>query len=482
MTAANLEMASSPALETRVSDRQTRVLMVGFLLTLITFVVRLVPAASLKAVVADVGIYQDMAGYVFRGDNIYQRHLFFPYLPFSQFHPALALWMSESLGMAFDLAIKLIPILTDSLATIVLYAFLVGRTKNLKSAIFWTAVWALNPVSIMITAYHGNIMSSVAFFAMAAYLAMEYAREGANRTRYLAISALCLGIGIAFRTFPILMLPILVILGPRTVKEAVVYVGLALLPGLLSSLPYLLWAREAFLSEILNYGGTTDIGWASVLRTIPYFASGVRLTTFGGELTDFTKGIFLVAYATLVLLLPYFRSSSLGRAMSLMPLFFYVFYAGVAAQYLVWVIPIAIAIRHRLVLSHTVFSTMALYGFYRWYFPEILGGRQPLPPMNTDVIVAVYILGNALLFLNGLIWVGEIALSEMRRYRRSLFGDSTALVKALRVVWSSLTYRAAIIAILLILWLPQFLSMIRYIPRLMRSVLPPTYHSYFPDF
>ena len=70
----------------------------------------------------------------------------------------------------------------------------------------------MNPVSILITGFHGNVMAIVPFLVVSAYVAAVAAEGNPNRRLLLAVSALLLGMAIGFRSFPILLIPVFLLL------------------------------------------------------------------------------------------------------------------------------------------------------------------------------------------------------------------------------------------------------------------------------
>ena len=386
-------------------------------LLLLALTVRLVPAWLLNAEVADVAGYHTTGAAVLRGDNVYAPQALFPYLPYSQFLQAWALQLGALTHLRFDFLIKLPSIAGDAAAVPLIYAFAIRRGKSSRAAALWALAWALNPVAILISAFHGNLMAVLPGLLVGALLAADAARGSANRWPLLAISSLLLGLAIALRAFPVLLLPMFLVLACAGWGETALYTAGSLLAAGLSSLPYLLYARASFLGEFLSYSGVPDFGWVSVLRAAPYLTSGVKLAGFDVQLVNLTKPLFLLAYILAVLTLPLFRRRSLGRSLLLAPLLFFALYGGVSAQYLVWALPIAVAVGDWLALPFTVAGTAALVGFYTLYHPDILSGRYgwSLPPGYG--IGALYAAGNFAIVLLSAAWCLHIALAEVQAWR-----------------------------------------------------------------
>lgn len=434
--------ASAPPIGgARTFDRQAG--LIGALLILLTAAVRLVPAWLLQAEVADVVVYRTMAGYVLRGDNIYAQRVLFPYTPFSQFLPAWSLQLAGATGLRFDLVIKLLCTVSDSATTALIVGYLLWRGLSLAGVVGWGLAWALNPISILVTAFHGNMMVLVPFFIVGAFVLTQLAdasADGPDRWLLLALAALLLGIAIGLRTFPILALPFFLLLVTRTVREVAVFAALALLPATLSTIPYLILARETFLAEVLGYGGFSDFGWVSVLRAAGSLARGTLIIGSDGALLDLTKRLFLVGYAVVVAGAPFFRPSSLGRALLLAPLLFYALYGGVSAQYLIWAVPIAIVCRDRSILPFSVAGTLAMISFYALYASGILFGRFPAPAWPASGLLWLYAAGNVLVVLLSAIWATRIVIVEWRAYRAGAWATEARWLRRVRPIWANRAY------------------------------------------
>jgi hypothetical protein len=265
------------------------------------------------------------------------------------------------------------------------------------------------------------------------------------------VAALFLGIAVAMRSFPMLLVPAFVLLFCRGISEVLIFLALSGLPSVLSSIPYMLYSREAFLQEAAGYGGTSDFGWMSVLRALRYFSAKEKIGAVSPHLIDQTKRLFLGAYVLTVLVLPFFRREALGRALLIAPLLFFGLYGGVAAQYLIWIVPLAIALRERLIFPFTVVGTAALYCFYVMYHPGIVAGRHPLLVHESPLVMGIYTGANALIVLLSLLWVGQIIAGELRVYWRVHRADSNGLAARFNAIWRSPAY-LGLIAVATVAW------------------------------
>lgn len=421
-------------------------LAVGAGLFLLTLAVRLLPALWLKNEIGDMAVYRLVATAVREGDNVYAYPVTFPYAPYSQFLPAGVLAIAERTGWPFRVVLKSVVIFADACGALLIFGCLLRRGVPLRLSAGWTLAWALNPISILVSAFHGNVMPIAPLLVLAAYVTAALAETRRDRDLLLPVSALLLGLGIAMRSYPALLLPVFLMLFTRTAVEIALFSSLAALPAGLSSLPYLLLARPTFLRETLGYSGVADFGWLSVLRALAWIFGGPRSVDVHPALIDWTKPLFLLAYLLVCLGMPYFRRASLGRALLIAPLLFYGLYGGVSAQYLVWVLPLAACSRDRLLFPFTLVGTAALIPFYSIYHDGVLTGGLPSPIHAEDPTVwIVYGAANASLVVLSLAWVARIVGAELASYRRLPRRAPVPWLRAARRFWSGRGYAAAVL-------------------------------------
>ena len=425
---------------------------VGLLLVAATLLVRLVPAWLLAFESNDILLYRVMAQAILRGDTVYPPLVLFPYPPYSQFEPAAMLKLADLTGWRFDFTIKLPCILADAVSTWLIFHYLRWRGARLGSAAAWTAGFAFNPVSILISAFHGNQMAIVPAFVFGAFVLVEHAARSPERVRLLLAAGLTLGIGLAIRPYAAPLVPIFALLATRSIVGAVGFGALTTVPALLSAVPYLLLERQTLLMSIFTYSGVTDFGWVAALRSLPYFVSGAKLMLFDEVVVEGTKRLYIVGYAALLPLVALFDRERLKRALLLGPLLFYALYGNVSAQYFVWVLPFALALRMWMVVPYTLLATLAIVCFYVLYHPTILFGRFPPLITESPEIVARFVIADLGLVALSLAWAAWIVVDGLRHVDVDGLVPSTArrLGLSLRTCRAGL---AAVSAVVALIWL-----------------------------
>lgn len=152
---------------------------------------RLIPALNS----ADwTDLYTQQALPILEHLNIYSStHKVFPYSQVSMFLPALCALLSSFFKIPFHVFMRFPAIIADIAVNIALYAVMLRRDRN--AAVICALFYAVNPVSILISSFHGNIVVIAVLFTFLAYIVLLDGIEKNYR-----LSALLLGIAVGFRS------------------------------------------------------------------------------------------------------------------------------------------------------------------------------------------------------------------------------------------------------------------------------------------
>ena len=176
---------------------------------LLAGLVRLVPA--LWGLPADALVRWDIDSYRAVVDALAQRHDVYaiagryPYLPFHMYLMAGASWLATHTPLPFVFWVKVPPIMADMALTVTVGVVAgrlgYGRTTALRAAL----LFALNPISVMVTGYHGQFDAEPVALTLVAWAVLVYCR----RPWSIPVAGLLLGLAIADKTWPVLLAPIL---------------------------------------------------------------------------------------------------------------------------------------------------------------------------------------------------------------------------------------------------------------------------------
>jgi len=282
---------------------------------------------------------------------------------------------------------------------------LVGRAAGWGLAAPLAAwLYALHPVSLLVSGAHGQFDAIPLGFLLLAVLLAERGRADA--------SALALGAGIAAKSFPILALPFLALAAaPGAWRAAARYAVLALAPGALLLLPFALADAQALRRELIGYGGIADFGWAGVVRGVEWLASGVLPRSearFWPVAAPVSRLVFLAGWAALATACARRRLElAPRRAVLAVLLSFAVLYGLQSAQYLLWVVPFALLRPGRAAALHAAAASLGLLGFYLLLAPGVLRSA-PLDAGARALAGGAWLLGAAATLLVCAVWLAQL--------------------------------------------------------------------------
>lgn len=393
------------------------------LLLSLALVVRLIPLAfGIES--TDILLYRQQAIAVVQAENIYAttRNVF-PYAPVSMLYPALCLELSRILGIPFHFVIKLFAILSDVGIVFALYA-IGGKLLPRRTAIGCAALYALNPVSILVSSFHGNIMPLVVLLMVTAYLLFRVDPE-----RNLVVSGLLLGLAVGWRSFPILLLPFF--LGSIDgMAKKIRFAACVFVPVALSMLPFAWLDARSMLQEMLRYSGWgIHHGPFAIVRGLHLVSIGQVTWENPPEWTRWmasSKFAFLALYGIAAL---FARRIGLLNGILVTFFLFYLVYSGVASQYLIWTVPfLLLADRKAMFWCYELAAAYALVVFYSIFFPDILFGALEPPRVDAVWLLPHYVLSQSL--FSAVCAVGIVAFAKGAAAPAHPFPGTAELVTA----------------------------------------------------
>jgi 4-amino-4-deoxy-L-arabinose transferase-like glycosyltransferase len=324
--------------------------------------------------------------------------------------------LARGTGLPFHLTVKLWPILAD--AGLALLVWRAARRRLGERMALWLGLaYAANPVAILTSAFHGNQTVLGVLFAFWAYERVAGTPEEA-RARYRG-AGLLLGLGVAARSFPVLLAPVFALLlplgaGTDGLKRRATFLALVALPTAVASLPALVADSAAYVRELTTYSGFADQGWLALRRgfgvvtgTGKRFPPDTEAWLLAGKL------LFLALYALLLAALVRRRHHDLAAGCLLAWLLFLVAYGGVSTHYLAWVIPFGLLASPLWTAGYTAAATLSMVGFYLTWFPGVLlGPHAPErlgPAPAADPVWRFYLGALALSWLLNLAWLAREA-------------------------------------------------------------------------
>lgn len=288
----------------------------------------------------------------------------------------------------------------------ILMLFLLTKFFSTKKKI--TAVikyWWLNPIVIYLAYMWGQFDLIPAFFVMWGIL---QAKKGKP-----LMTALLFGIGASFKNYPLMFLPLLAVIGGKSIKDMFKIMLVGLLPFLITTLPF--WGHEFFRNTVL-------FSWQS--QKMLDFMWGI-----GGD-----DGIypFIIGYGVIFLYSLYSLSGKIREVSTpiVMTLMWYYSTTTFHQQWILWVLPfLAIYAAKNTKLRYVSLWVVGLFflrlfviqadattELFRWVSPAV----EDLPKTRTimGMIYDIHKLRNIVnsLFLATTLWLSSYLVSKENKH------------------------------------------------------------------
>jgi len=317
----------------------------------------------------------------------------YPYPPIlHEYLSASLVWLSHGDRALFLVYDKLAPALCGVGIALAVRAIACRLGRTADESLRLGLLYAVNPLPVLVTAYHGQFEEiPVLGIALALLVLLPVPDKQRTSARAMVLSALLLGLAIAYKLWPALFLPPLLLLTPRwragqartraalgRLRAWVVYGVLALAPLLVLMNVYevsfehsTLLARadhalttsgalgqrlkdDHMLSAMLNYKGSEGFCWGYVSVAHSCWIHPASKRPNAGIIT--INGDLLKVALLLATLALFWRRRPLEGFVTL-PLVFYLFSPGWGPNYTIWVLPFAFLLSSRLALRYTAVVT-----------------------------------------------------------------------------------------------------------------------------
>lgn len=344
-------------------------------------IVRLVPIILLPVGAGyDIQSFRLVGEALLNGQDVYTsaavgRH---PYLPFQMYWIGLALKLHLETDIPFVIYIKILPAVFDILITTLIFQIAYLQKKSVLDGMLWALLFAFNPISVLVTAYHGQFDAISVFGIVFAW----YLAENKQKT---LLPALALGFAILNKTWPIVFIPVILIRN-LNLKYWLVYGIITFGVPVLFTVVYI---------EVLNTDPTPMLRRA-LTHTGPdgYWGWSAILTILKNQRTEFEAIYnFLVAIRRWLILtaglftLWWTWKETALTALTTIILAVFTVSAGMGMQWLLWLIPLAILDEDHQWLRLYSFTGMIyllvhLYGLhmYPWLY-------ELFSPETADIIL-----------------------------------------------------------------------------------------------
>lgn len=298
--------------------------------------------------------------------------------------------IAPSLGVPFHVAIKLPGSIGDLATVLLLFHFVRARRGWGPYALVPAALYALNPIPAMISAAHGQFDSLPVFFTLLAFHLRDRERKGA-----VELAAVSLGIGIALKAYPALLVPYLALTAPA--GRRMTTLGAAAMPVLLAMVVYVLAAgySPAMLTHVIGYLSTTAMGWR-------IFTQGAALPAALLIAAWIASDLLTMIFAAVGPWLLFPRQAVLGAAVTFA--FFLTVAPQASVQYLMWGLPFFCLVTTTGTVIYSAVGAVMMLAFYATREPSVLPVPVPAPVVTSldgsySAFAALVIAANAMMLV-----------------------------------------------------------------------------------
>ncbi len=368
--------------------------------------------------VADIKLLFGMGETVLKGLNPYISLTYNSYPPLAVYIEAFTILLSNISNIPFHILTKIWPNLADIITTLLLYKFLISLKVKPVFASFWSLIFILNPISIIISSVHGQIDSIPSLLVLTSI----YLSSLSNKPK-LRLSALILGLAIAIKPNPLMLLPFFLIIKGINLRQRLTFLLISIAPVIFTFTPFILQSPQQILVKMVSYGGVYDFSYAAILRGFWYQQNAQTWLPQTDQMFNSSKLAFILG--TIFLLVLFSQSKNLLKACLAIYLLFLGIYFGISAQYLSWILPLAILCKDRMIIPFSIAGTFALLGFYTFFGPDILFGKYWNGMVFQNKYILLYFLGNLVFWITILWWFIKI----IKKYINTSFNTFSPLRK-----------------------------------------------------
>ena len=362
---------------------------------LLALVARLLPMLLLPVGAGyDIDSFRLVADALLNGEDVYTSAAFgrHPYLPMQMYAIGAALWATRWLPFPFVVLIKAPAVLADLFITALIYRAGRRQTQSVARSAYWALLFALNPISILVSAYHGQFDAVSVLLLFAAWYLWQFGRRG-------GATSVALGFAILNKTWPIVLLPVLLIRLRGLRRKVLLTTGTLLIPLLLTLAYVLVFDAdpEPMLSRALTHTGNPGFWGATALLAVAAKYQSAAQSLFDVIVAGRRWLILAAGLAALWQT----RRQSVADALTTTILSVFVVTAGIGLQWLLWVIPFALVADDlrwlkRYSYAGMLFQLVQLYGLHMYPWLNTL-----FAPETADVILR---LGSVPAWLVVLFW------------------------------------------------------------------------------
>lgn len=294
----------------------------------------------------------------------YQHSSYFNHPPLTAYYLRGIYFLTEQnwcqqLGIHFPFLLRFPGILADFIVVLLLLQMAKPQCR-LRIPGWALGLFAVSPVSLMVSGFHGNTDSvMVLFLVCAAFMALR------NRA---ALCGLFLALSCQIKVVPLLFLPALVLFWMSRRSAWPFCLSFAFVAAILWSEPLLNFPL-LFAKNVLSYGGYWGVWGISYLLRVTGLHEFSKVAFSNLDLAQniviLTLKLLIITAACLIAWRRHrLGSHALMNSLAYTWLVFFVFAPGVCAQYLIWLAPFVLILSPAFYGCLLLASSIFLFRFY----------------------------------------------------------------------------------------------------------------------
>jgi hypothetical protein len=314
-----------------LSGRNAALLIAG-----VALVARLVPALILgQGGGFDIDSFRVVSGLVLRGEDVYLAPAAldrYPYLPLQMYWMAGAAWLASVVPLPFGFLVKLAPISADVGIALAISRLLSAGPDSAGRGLKGGLSYALHPVAVFVSAYHGQFDAIPLFLTLLAVLAAAGSAGWAGGW---------LGLAILDKSWPVLFVPSFLSQLRGSRRRWQFLAALALVPAIGVAVYLAMHGTPivTLIGRAVSYNHGVGVwGYAYLPRQLWLLVPSL-FAPYGWLIA---YGRYLTLAALAAVWLGWARRQSLPAGMLTLMVAFLALTHAFSIQYLVWVVPFAV--------------------------------------------------------------------------------------------------------------------------------------------
>lgn len=307
----------------------------------------------------DVESYRIVANLLLQGSDVYAETARHPYLPFHMYWFAFSALLEEHAGGSFFFWVRLPHILADIGILLIVYHGSLKLGRSQSTAFSLALLWAVQPVSIYQSVLHGQFHSVSIFFALLAWYLLKFQPSW----RGALGGGLALGFAIVDHSWPVILVPVLVLTSPNLTRRTFFVLGAMAVPFtfVLFYMATVGTTTELLRLRALEHDPTAfRFGYSYLLHETLYGIVPIELLAFlGAHSRELLYGALAIVGAIVI---P--RRDAMTAAVVVIATV-YAFSYSMGNQQLLWIIPFALlAGQVRMLAVYSAVLTIGLLIYY----------------------------------------------------------------------------------------------------------------------